>query len=156
MSFQIKTTYYPNNPRKSLKGGSLYPKYEIVGEPVRLELVLNRPILHKHRMEFPLSELSSLDLSKFIDFRYLDTEALRDYFIRENSEQIKAENERSPGYGNLIVQVIDSWLSNPESLMKRVERLKSKSTEVDNYTRFLHPLTEFNEAFMGAARGRSD
>jgi hypothetical protein len=35
----------------------------------------------------------------------------------------------------------------PESLMGKIDRLKSKKCGVDNYTRFLAPLDDVNERF---------
>lgn len=144
-----KTTFY-YNPRKFGKNLTVYLKEEndLV---VRMELRLRRRILKRMNIQFPLSDIDSLQFHNFFSFMEINIEKLRKYLIWCERERIKEINRRRPGYGNLVIQQIDSWMSSilddSRSLREKVEALKSDKG-VPNYSRFLRSIDWFNKEFL--------
>jgi len=161
-SGSCKTTFYANNLRRSVRGMRVYPKLEKCC--VRMELVMNGPLLRRLNITFPLDSIDQLDLRRFFTFMLLDQEHLRKYLIRCNRKQISESesDQRMPGMGrDLIMCLISSWIRSAveddygeASMMKQVEILKSERG-VPNYSRFLLPHEELQREFEKQVYGQT-
>lgn len=139
-SFHIKGTYYTTNIRTKIRGIREYIK-SINGKPiVRIELVLHRKSIKAAKIPFPLGYFP-INLSKYYDFRIIDYQKMEKYLLKKAGPQIREANNQNPGYGDLIVQMVQSYLSamDGQSLMKQVEWLKKKNG-VENYSRFFRKI----------------
>jgi hypothetical protein len=150
-SFFFKTTFYTNNIRKSVKGARVYEKTGDGNRFLRLEFVLAERKLQDLGLEFPLKKLFPFDFRKFFDFRILNEDHLRDYLVWKERDKIAEINSRRPGFGGIINRHIESRISSKfgyeDSLMGKVEILKSEYFGILNYSRFLEPYKEFNLYF---------
>ena len=149
-SFPYKTTFYTNNIRKGSKGMRVYSRQG--WNHARMELVMKSQLLKRLNLTLPLHSIDSLDLSRFFQFMMLDRDKLQRFLIRCNRKQIIEADQRRPGFGNLLRQQINSYVNrvtsddrgDDESLMKKVENLRSKKFGIPNHSRFFKPLDEFN------------
>lgn len=154
---QYSSTFYTNNIRQSSKGMRVYLK-TLKGDDkqvVRLELVLKRSIIKRLGLEFPLSNIDTVDLSKFFSFNFIDEERINKYLCWKHRKQIaEVEMRRKRFGGGIIKRIIYNGLrgtiGREESLMEKVGMLKSKEI-VPNYSRFLEPLDGFNSDFFEMA-----
>ncbi len=161
-SFTIKTTFYSTDVRTSSKGTRTYPKKINSRSVVRLELVLNRRLIKKLRLEWPLKSLESMDFSKYFSFKFLDLQRLTNYLIKSIKVERKGLDKDDDMEDQLLMRQIESWVSSTfmreftwkEKLMKHVEILKSKDQGIDNYGRFLQDMEDFNLKFKEAISGK--
>jgi hypothetical protein len=151
-------TYYTNDLRKSTKGMRLYRKpFETKQKFVRLELVLHRSLIHRLGLQFPLSNIDLLDLSKFFYFARVKEDDLKKYILWQNRKKINQLKKTDPFEAELAEDHITSWLRNslcePEfffekkSLMGKVEAIRDE-IKVNNHSRFVEPLDDFNKEFL--------
>ncbi len=145
-------TFYTNDLRKSSKGMRLYRKsFETKPKFVRLELVLHRSIIRRLGLQFPLSDIDSLDLSKFFYFACLKVNELRHYRIWQHREYLKQLKKIDPWEAEIAEDHIENWLrnylDNPKSLMGQVEALRH-DLKITNYHRFLEPINDLNGEFF--------
>jgi len=153
-SFNIEDTFYTTNIRKATKGTRTYPKPFDNPEFVRMELLLNRKIIHRLGLSLPLSNIDAIDLKKFFIFAYIDSKMLTNYYVKKNKQEIDKVNLRRPGYGNIIKQTIHHWVrgitcrEKETELAKQIEILKDKEKGVPNYGRFIFEHELLTNAFM--------
>jgi hypothetical protein len=147
-SFNVKTTYYTNNIRKSAKGMRQYVKSAGREKWVRVELVLARRKIKELEIEFPLTSFSDLDIFHFFEFKNLSMEKILKYLIWKNRGKINTIGDRSKKWENLLDRQIESWVNGclcyPDSLMGKIEILKSKEKGIENFHRFLGPNERLN------------
>jgi hypothetical protein len=148
---QYESTCYSNDLRASSSGIKIYLKPE--ERPfrfVRLELTLKRAVLKKLNLEFPLSNIDQLDLSKHFIFKSLKEEGLKEHLLWKQRESIQKAEQKRKGFGGVISRQIESWLDvciSDKSLMEKVDALKKKA-RMSNYSRFFKPHNEFTAEFM--------
>jgi hypothetical protein len=121
---------------------------------VRMELTIKRNVIKNLGLEFPLSNIDSIDLSKFFSFKVVNEQKLTDYICRKNKKLIEdVEKKKIKGFGGDLVKAhLDSWIRNAvlgeDSLLGNVYSLKSEKNTFPNYSRFLEPLEEINSDFF--------
>lgn len=144
-SRRYKNTYYTNDIRKSSKGVRLYPrpKESEYKDYVRLELVLQRSIIKRMHLTFPIrSSYLDIDFRRYFEFRKFDFDKYYNYERKKSRGKISVCAR--PGYGEAVLRHIESWLHTQANrpLMKSIEHLKSK--KLPNYARFFVPYGELN------------
>jgi len=149
-------TYYTNDLRSSSKGIRVYPrpKDSERKEYVRLELEIHRRKIKDLRITFPIqAHHLDLDYRNFFEFIRLDTEKLYNYMVKKYWKQMGDVNRRRPGFGQLVLRNIESWISciTYEPMMEAVEKLKSKDYGIPGFYRFLVPIVELNMLIQEAA-----
>lgn len=144
-------TFYANNLRKSDKGLKVYlrPRDK---EIVRLELTLKRPLIRRLGLEFPLSNIDSVDLLKFFSFSFFDEKQIRNHLHWKNRKMIDKYEKRTKGYGSLVRSMINSRLNciieKNDSLMEFLFAAKQTKILGNNYSRFIKPFDLFNSDFF--------
>ncbi|MBW2365482.1 MAG: hypothetical protein JRF25_10560 [Deltaproteobacteria bacterium] len=144
--FSFKTSFYTNDIRSSSKGIRCYlgPKNK-KKEFVRLELQLNRSVIRKLNIEFPLykSDLNKIDFLKLFCFRQIDWDKLvKNYVYRsKNKIKIRDKMKKSCLPQRVIGDIIGRWAMNGDSISVTKLADKLKELEVKNYQYFL-PLCE--------------
>ena len=154
-----KTTYYPGDTRKSVRGMRIYPKPEV--DSVRMEVTLKKPILKRLGISFPLNSLDLLDLNRFFEFKYVDQEQLGKYLIRRSKKHSGNINPKYLQYNGLFQCHVNSWINSIvlddagdlTPLMDQIHILRGENG-VPNYSRFLRPLTNSNVDFMKKINGQ--
>ncbi|MGD0021708.1 MAG: hypothetical protein ABSC54_05335 [Smithellaceae bacterium] len=151
-----RTTFYTNDIRTSAKGMRVYDDAFKGNDKkmVRMELVLNRAVIRKLGLEFPLSSIDLVDLSKFFSFKVINEKRIKDYLFWKHRKRIAAAEERRKGMGSLFKAHLNSHLSCilvKESLMENLDNLKSEKRMIPNYSRFIEPLDWFNSDFLERA-----
>ncbi len=150
------TTLYANDTRKSTKGMRVYLK-KFEGEEkvrVRMELVLKRSIIRKLGLDFPLSNIDSVDLSKFFSFKDINFKKMKEYLYWKHRKQIAALEEKGKVFGKLIKQQLNNYVrcsEGEESFMGQSAVLKSKECGIKNHSRFIEPLDWFTADFLKKA-----
>jgi hypothetical protein len=148
---RFKTTSYPEDCRSKVKGMRIYWKTDDGDRRfLRVELVLKRRVLKRMGLEFPLANIDEVNWLRFFNFQQLDVEALREYFIWLQREEIVEEAKKPKrGKGSFIVCHVDSAIDVLEemSLVERVRFIR-KSLHGRNYYRFLKPLDRINDQFI--------
>jgi len=150
---KINTTYYLNNLRRSARGMRTYPKSEL--KCFRIEVTLKRQLLKRLNLSFPFKSIDSLDLTRFFLFRMVDQESLYKYLIWSNRKLIEKIDQKRPGFGNLVVCQISSWINSividdygrTTPLMNQIAALKFENG-IPNYSRFLLQLEDFGSEFI--------
>lgn len=149
------TTFYVNDTRKLVKKSMRLYRTEFKKDGkkmVRLELIFKRGIIRELGLEFPLSNIDSLDLSKYFSFKFINEEKIKKHLYWKNRKRIEEAEKRRKGSGDLLKAVIDSWLSNTideeKPLLENLYELKSKKKMVPQYSRFIEPLDRFNHDFF--------
>jgi len=150
------TTFYANHIKRQSKGLKVY--YRKGNKFVRLKLTLKRSVIKKLDIDMSLKAVESINPFDYFTFMQLDQECLREFVIWQSRDEI-ARLEKESRFGAALCYChIDSWLSSwplePESLMGKVDVLKSKSNGIPNYTRFLAPLDDFIERFSAEIQGQ--
>ena len=74
------TTFYFNDRDKSDSHLKIYPKKNETGKFVRLELTLKRPAIEKVPLEFPFTNVESIDFFEYFTFKKVDVQRLCNYF----------------------------------------------------------------------------
>jgi hypothetical protein len=158
-SFRYKNTTYTTDLRKSCKGTRTYPKIINGQKVVRLELVLNRKIVKKLKLEFPLRSIEKTDFKKYFSFKKLRLTQLLAYRFRANEQEIENLNKKEDWDAQLLLRQIENWErifipEDPweEELMPHVEALKK--SRFPNYNRFLKDEDDLNQQFQKALRGK--
>lgn len=150
------TTFYANDIRRQSKGLKVYHKKG--RKFVRLELTLKRSVIKTLDIDMSLSAVESIDPFEYFTFMKLDKEWLREFVIWQNRAEIACLEKESRFGAALCYCHIDSWLSSwplePESLMGKIDVLKSENNGISNYTRFLSPLDDFIERFSSEIEGQ--
>ena len=147
---QYYNTFYTSD-RKSAKGMKVY-LHRFDKKIVRLELTLKRSIIRSHGLGFPLSNVDSVDLSKFFSFKYFNKEKIKNYLYWINRSQIENVEEMEESHVDIVKAQLNSWLyytiERNESLLENLDVMKSKKIFASNYSRFLEPLDWFNSDFF--------
>lgn len=154
-----KTTYYLNNPRKSVRGMRIYTRPE--SKHVRMEVTLKSQLLKRLGLSFPLDSIDSLDLTRFFSFKCVDQERLRKYLIWSNRKLIEKIDQKRPGFGSLVECQIQSWINcivmdahgSQTYLMDQITEFKFGNA-IPTFTRFLLPIDDFSEDFMKKVSGQ--
>jgi hypothetical protein len=148
-SEQYDTTYYANHLKHSSRGLKTY--FRGGRGFVRLELTLKRAVIKKLRIDMSLKAVDEIDPLDYFTFMRLDEVRLKDYFIWQSRDEIASLESGWKWDGDLARYQIGSYLRNnhlaPESLMGKIDVLKSKDKGIQNYSRFLFPLDDFIEKF---------
>lgn len=156
------TTFYTTNIRKDSKGMRCYLKKLAENDKViRMELVLRRKAIRKLGLVFPLSDIDSLDLSKFFLYKFINVDRIVKYLHWRYRDKIAgAEKKQIGGFGGALVKahlnsMVNSIIDRDESLMENVDALKSSKIDDSNYSRFIEPLECFTSDFFTIASGDS-
>lgn len=154
------TTFYTTNIRKNSKGKGMrcYIKKLAVNDiAVRMELDLGRNVIRELGLVFPLSNIDSLDLSKFFLYKFINVDRIMEYLHWKYRDQIAgAEKKQIGGLGGALVKahlnsIMNCIIDRDESLMDNVYVLKSSKIDDSNYSRFIEPLECFNSDFFTIA-----
>ena len=120
---------------------------------------LKRSVIKNIGVDIDLKAVESINPFDFFTFMQLDRNGLKEYVMWQNRDDIARLEKESRFGAELLRRTIESWLSSwplePESLMGKVDVLKSKIHGVPNYTRFLSLLDDFNDRFMREMVGQS-
>ena len=155
-------TFY-TTARKAAKRTRTYIK-PINGKMVlRLELVLSKVIIKRIRLQLPLESIDTLDISKYITFKYIDYAKLTRYLKKSDKENIKNAYSKSLLSGRVYEMHIKTWVKSMVDweLMLQVEQLKKKDKEtglfkgVPNFSRFLNEYQELINKFRRELAGKT-
>jgi hypothetical protein len=154
-----KTTFYLNNIRKSVRGMRIYTRPE--WKKVRMEVTLKSQILKRLGLSFPFDSIDSLDVARFFSFKLINRESFQNYLIWSNRKLIEEIDQKRPGFGNLVVCQIHSWINSivlddygrTTPMMEQIALLKFNKA-IPNYSRFLFQLDDFSSEFLSQISGQ--
>jgi hypothetical protein len=146
----LDSTFYIGDTRTGAKAVRLYPKDIGEREILRLELVLNRPLVRNLGVELPLKNINHVDPSKFLCFKKLNKEKLVNHMIWRHKEKTNRQARR----GTLQVRLFENWASIGGPLMQQVIRIK-RSQYGRNYGRFFEDMEDCNETFYDLVENQS-
>ena len=164
---RYKNTDYISNPRDSTKGIRVYPRPigSSPSEYLRLELQLNRPVIRKMGIKFPLTPSQlSIDYKKFFRFCCIDYDRLVKSYLRHLNADRYQINHRATHplrrhAGALYQQQLSSDITSIQrNKLTLVEKMASiKKLGLSNHTRFLKPLEELERIIseLACAQGFS-
>jgi len=122
------------------------------GTCVRLELVMGRVPIKKHGFGLRLNGVESIDLSKYFKFMRLDERKITDFYIRKFSTpppppdiEMSDLRRRFEVSGMMEGEFMRGVVFQDSSLLGRLSELKKMG--FPNYSRFMKPLTDFQETF---------
>lgn len=139
-------TYYSTNVRRAAKGHRVYQK-NIDGKwVIRLELVMNRPVLKRLRVNLTNAHtaLSALDLTPFIQFKTINIDGLGNFIVKRR----QPNKHRAIRQGLMLAQLQSYLTVNGQELMPQVEQLKKLGSGL-NLSRFVVRDEAFEQAFFG-------
>ena len=155
-SFDIKTTWYAGDIRRSVKGIRNYARFIDKRQIVRLELVLKRKKIKDLGIHPTLSNLHKLDLERFFDFRELDRGKLLKSYLWWSRKKYKKLGRDRTVKGRLMKNTISAIIANKgEKVMEYVQVLKQQPRYKKRYGRFILKLDDFNKLFFSKVKGRS-
>jgi hypothetical protein len=130
---------------------------------LRLELILSKVIIRRIGLKLPLESIDYLDITKYITFKYVDSDKLIKYLKKSQKDEIEKAYNKKWLSGRLYEKHIELWVQSMLSydLMYQVERLKAKDKEtgllkgVPNYSRFILEYQELINKFRRELSGKS-
>lgn len=143
-----------SRPMDGLKGHGMkiYRKNVANRNFVRLELVMGRVPIKKHGYDLRLEGVESLNLSRYFKFMRLDKKKITDFYIRKYStpppppdEEMSDLRRRLEAGGVIEWEYMNGEVFQDPSLLFRLSKLKKMG--FPNYSRFMKPLTDFQETF---------
>ncbi len=161
-SMHFIDTFYTTG-RKAAKRTRTYIKL-INGKMVlRLELVLSKAIIKKIGLKLPLESIDTLDIKKYITFKYIDYKKLVRYLKKLDQDKINNAYSRRLLPDKVYEIHIKTWVKSIRDydLMYQVERIKEKDKEtgllkgIPNYSRFMNDYQELINKFRKELAGKS-
>ena len=155
-------TFYTTG-RKAAKRTRTYIKGVNGDIIVRLELTLSKVIIKKIGLALPLESIDTLDISKYITFKYIDYDKLIKYLKKLDREGIRKANSKRLLSSRLYEKHIETWVKSMVDweLMLQVGQLKKKDKEtgllkgVANFSQFLIEYQELIYKFRKELAGKS-
>ena len=172
--FNFKGTSYPFKKEKGKrysKDMRTYSKDMIKGDPVRMEVILNKPIITSENLKLTLptldNQLQNLDFKRFVNFRAFDMDHFRGrwterdrrkhfkkgflkyYRKRWTIEQHKGLSQ--VGLGSFEYCLLFENDDQQRSIEGIIYELKQRN---ENVNEFVDDL-KFNDVFHGSIKGRS-
>jgi hypothetical protein len=154
-SFRYKDSYYTTDIRECWKGIRVYSQ-KFQNNRVRMELVLHRPIIRQLGLDLTLTNIDSVDFSKFFYFGTLRENDAIDFMVKKYGGEINQSNPRRNKHKGLVRRQLESYIGvkgfDKGTMMGKIEALKK--TMEKNYNRFIEPHEEFNKKFFNLASGQ--
>ena len=152
------TTFYLGNIRETKsKGIRVYLKPKKGQKKyVRFELVLKRNVIRSLGLENTLSNIDSLDLNRFFDFKMLDENKIINHVLWKNRNQIARLEKRRKGSGSLLErQIMENFIYGSFRQEELKEKIKMLKGDVSQCNRFLLSLDDFNAEFLKMASAQN-